>query len=110
MMNTAKKHDVFQAIADPTRREILKMLAGKELAITEITVRFPMSRTAVSKHLLILSEAGLVKNRKSGREKLYTLQAEPLSELDQWLSYFDQFWQNKISVLKHLVENEGQNS
>ncbi|UZJ77891.1 ArsR/SmtB family transcription factor [Fictibacillus sp. KU28468] len=106
MNASAKKHDVFQAIADPTRREILKLLAGKEFAITELSERFPMSRTAVSKHLLILSEAGLVKKRKSGREKLYTLQAEPLSELEQWLSYFEQFWQNKMSMLKTLVEKD----
>ncbi|RXZ00011.1 ArsR/SmtB family transcription factor [Fictibacillus sp. S7] len=106
MSTSPKKHDVFQAIADPTRREILKLLAGRELAVTEIAERFPMSRTAVSKHLLILDEAGLVLSRKTGREKRYTLQAEPLSELEQWLSYFEQFWQNKMSMLKHLAERK----
>lgn len=106
MTSSAKKYDVFQAIADPTRRAILKLLAGKELPITEIAGSFSMTRTAVSKHLLILEEAGLVTSRKAGREKRFTLQAEPLSELDQWLSYFEQYWQNKMSALKFLLEDE----
>lgn len=106
MTSSAKKHDVFQAIADPTRRAILKLLAGKELPVNEISGSFSMTRTAVSKHLLILEETGLVSSRKAGREKRYTLQAEPLSELDQWLSYFEQYWQNKMSALKFLLEDE----
>ena len=66
-----------------------------------------MSRTAVAKHLHILSEAKLVSGRKVGREKLYQLQPEPLEELKQWLSFYEQFWNNKLSILKHIVENEG---
>ncbi|MFE8700026.1 ArsR/SmtB family transcription factor [Cytobacillus sp. FJAT-54145] len=103
----AVKHDVFQAIADPTRREVLRILAKKELPISEITEHFPISRTAVAKHLNILSEANLVSGTKVGREKIYRLQPEPLTELKQWLSYFDQFWDNKLSMLKHMVEDEG---
>lgn len=106
---TAAKHDVFQAIADPTRREVLRLLANKELPISEITSHFPISRTAVVKHLHILSEANLVSGKKVGREKIYQLHPEPLKELKQWLSYYEQFWNNKLSILKHVVENEGEN-
>jgi DNA-binding transcriptional ArsR family regulator len=103
--SSAEKYDVFQAIADPTRREILRLLSEKELPITKITSYFPMSRTAVVKHLHILSDAKLVSGRKVGRERIYRLQPEPLVELKQWLSFYEQFWNNKLSMLKHLVEN-----
>jgi DNA-binding transcriptional ArsR family regulator len=103
---TAVKHDVFQAIADPTRRKVLGLLANKDLAISEITSHFPISRTAVAKHLHILSEANLVSGKKVGREKIYQLHPEPLTEVKQWLSYYEQFWDNKLSILKHIVEND----
>jgi DNA-binding transcriptional ArsR family regulator len=103
---TAVKHDVFQAIADPTRREVLRLLANKELPISKISEHFPISRTAVAKHLHILSEANLVSGNKIGREKIYRLHPEPLAEVQQWLSYYEQFWHNKLSILKHVVEND----
>ncbi|WP_426950673.1 ArsR/SmtB family transcription factor [Bacillus mycoides] len=106
MSSSAAKYDVFQAIADPTRREVLRLLSDKELPISKITDHFPMSRTAVVKHLHILSEANLVSGSKSGREKIYRLHPEPLEELQRWLSYYERFWDNKLSVLKHIVENE----
>lgn len=109
MSSTAEKYDVFQAIADPTRREVIKLLAEKELPISEITSHFPISRTAVTKHLHILSEAQLVSGRKEGRKKLYSLQPGPLKELKHWLSYYEQFWNNKLSMLKHIVESEEKN-
>ncbi|MEK3890315.1 ArsR/SmtB family transcription factor [Bacillus sp. FSL K6-3431] len=110
MSLSAVKHDVFQAIADPTRREVLRLLTEKELSIAEITSHFSISRTAVAKHLYILSEAELVSGRKVGREKLYQLHPEPLTELKQWLSFYEQFWNNKLSILKHVVEdNNGEN-
>ena len=108
MSASIQKHDVFQAIADPTRRDILRLLAEKELSILEITGHFPMSRTAIAKHLHILSEAELVSGRKVGREKRFRLQPESLDELKQWLSYFEQFWNNKLSMLKHIVENQNE--
>jgi DNA-binding transcriptional ArsR family regulator len=110
MSSSAEKHDVFQAIADPTRREVLRLLAEKELPISEITSHFTMSRTAVAKHLQILSEAELVSGRKVGREKRYKLQPESLQELKQWLSFYEQFWSNKLTKLKHVVENPEDNN
>jgi DNA-binding transcriptional ArsR family regulator len=105
-MTAAPKHDVFQAIADPTRRQLLRLLADEEMPVTAISRNFPMSRTAVSKHLRVLSEAGLVKEQKVGRETRYRLQPEPLLELKQWLSYYERFWDNKLTALKRFVEAE----
>ncbi|WP_202078784.1 ArsR/SmtB family transcription factor [Caldalkalibacillus salinus] len=99
-----QKHDVFQAIADPTRRKMLRMLAEKEQSVTHMSRQFPISRTAVSKHLRILAETQLVRAEKVGKEKRYTLQPEALQEVKEWLSYFEQFWDNKLAQLKHLVE------
>ncbi|XXM72153.1 ArsR/SmtB family transcription factor [Lysinibacillus sphaericus] len=101
----AAKHDVFQAIADPTRREMLRLLSEKDRPISDITSHFSISRTAVTKHLGILTEADLVSGKKVGREKIYSLHPEPLAELRDWLSYYERFWNNKLSMLKHLVED-----
>lgn len=106
MSSSAAKYDVFQAIADPTRREVLRLLADKEMPISQITSHFPISRTAIAKHLHILTEAELVSGRKVGREKIYRLHPEPLTELKQWLSFYERFWSNKLSILKHVVEQE----
>jgi DNA-binding transcriptional ArsR family regulator len=101
-----QKHDVFQAIADPTRRHLLQLLGDQEMPVTVISGHFPMSRTAVSKHLRILAEAGLVKERKVGRETRYRLEAEPLMELKRWLSFYERYWENKLNVLKRFVEQD----
>ncbi|WP_042166268.1 ArsR/SmtB family transcription factor [Paenibacillus gorillae] len=98
--------DVFQAIADPTRRSLLKLLVDQELPVNVISGHYPMSRTAVSKHLRILADAGLVKERKVGRETRYRLDAEPLRELKRWLAYYERFWENKLGALKRLVEED----
>lgn len=104
-MTAAPKYDVFQAIADPTRRKLLHLLAEeKELPVSAISSNFPMSRTAVSKHLHVLESAGLVSERKIGRETRYRLHAAPLRELKDWVAYYEQFWDNKLAILKHLVE------
>lgn len=103
-MSAAQKYDVFQAIADPSRRKMLKLLANEELPVTVISKHFPMSRTAVSKHLRILSESNLLSVEKVGREVRYKLKPDALLELKQWLSFYEQFWDNKMSMLKHYVE------
>lgn len=106
MSASSQKHDVFQAIADPTRRQVLNLLREQELPVTVISGHFPMSRTAVSKHLRILADAGLVKERKVGRETRYRLEAEPLMELKRWLSYYERYWENKLNALKRFVESD----
>lgn len=106
MAASSAKHDVFQAIADPTRRKLLKLLSKEEMPVTAISEHFPISRTAVSKHLRVLAEAGLVKERKAGRETRYKLEPEPLYELKDWLQYFELFWENKLSALRLFVESD----
>lgn len=98
------RHDVFQAIADPTRREVLRLLADREMSVGTISGHFPISRTAVSKHLRILADGGLVKQHKVGRETRYRLQPEPLLELKRWLAYYERFWDTKLAALRTLVE------
>jgi DNA-binding transcriptional ArsR family regulator len=104
MSAPAPRTDVFQAIADPTRRSLLRLLIDQEMPVTVITGHFPMTRTAVSKHLRILSDAGLVKGRKVGRETRYRLEPEPLLELKKWLAYYERFWENKMAALQRYVE------
>jgi len=103
---SAPRHDVFQAIADPTRRGLLRLLVDQELPVTVISGHFPMTRTAVSKHLRILADAGLVKERKVGRETRYRLDTDPLLELKRWLAFYERYWENKLELLKRYVESD----
>lgn len=99
--------DVFDAIADPTRRQLIRLLAeAEELPLHELTSHFPMGRTAVSKHLAILKEAGLVLDRKVGRETRYKLNASPLSEVQDWLAFYSKFWIANMLRLNQLLEEE----
>ncbi|MCG7335613.1 metalloregulator ArsR/SmtB family transcription factor [Sporosarcina sp. ACRSM] len=106
MAEEHQPYDVFQAIADPTRRKLLELLANDEMSISTISKHFPMSRTAVTKHLHVLESAGLVRSQKVGREKLYHLETKPLQKLQSWLEFFGPFWESKLSELKRVVENE----
>jgi len=100
------KQDVFQAISDPTRRKMLVLLANGEMPITAITTHFPLSRTAVNKHLYVLNDAGLVSKRKLGRETRYQLEAAPLVQIQDWLSFFEVYWDNRLLALKNIVEQD----
>ena len=98
----------LQALADPTRRQILDLLAQREMAAGEIARHFPqISRPAVSQHLAVLREAGLVSERQAGRFRLYRLEAEPLREIwEGWLIKYQRFWEDRLLDLKRLVESE----
>ncbi len=96
--------DVFAAIAEPTRREILSLLARQEMPVRALTEHFPISRPAVSKHLRVLREAGLVAETKVGRERRYRVRVERLREIRDWILYFDQFWPDALQALKTYVE------
>lgn len=99
--------DVFDAIADPTRRRLIQLLAqAEELPLHELTEPFQIGRTAVSKHLTILKEAGLVSDRKVGRETRYKLNAEPLREVQDWLAYYTKFWTANLLRLGQLLEED----
>lgn len=97
--------DIFFAIADPTRRAILHLLVAQPLPVKTLAEHFPVSRPAISKHLRVLRQVGLVDEQKIGRQRYYTIQPEPLREIQEWIGYFDTFWQTKLSALKtHLEE------
>lgn len=101
--------DVFSAIADPTRRRLLDMLAEvDELPLHELTDEFQMGRTGVSKHLAILNEAGLVEKRRVGRETRYQLNAAPLRQVQEWVSFYEQFWTRRLDLLKRVLEEENE--
>ncbi|MFD2043351.1 ArsR/SmtB family transcription factor [Ornithinibacillus salinisoli] len=107
MNDNNQERDVYVAIADPTRRKVLRLLAdAEELPLYEITAQFQMGRTAVSKHLAILKEAGLVADRKVGRETRYRLNAAPLREIKDWVTFYEKFWKDKVVLLKKLLEEE----
>ncbi|WP_214629470.1 ArsR/SmtB family transcription factor [Paenibacillus agaridevorans] len=99
--------DVFDAIADPTRRQLIRLLAETDdIPLHELTTQFNMGRTAVSKHLSILKEAGLVMDRKVGRETRFKLNPSPLREVQDWLSFYNKFWTANLLSLGFLLEEE----
>ena len=107
MSENNENRDVFDAVADPTRRRLIRLLSeAEELPLHELTPHFQMGRTAVSKHLTILKEAGLVIDRKVGRETRFRLDASPLQEIQDWVAYYTQFWSTNILRLKQLLEEE----
>ncbi|MBB3129862.1 DNA-binding transcriptional ArsR family regulator [Paenibacillus rhizosphaerae] len=107
MSENNENRDVFDAVADPTRRRLIRLLSeAEELPLHELTPHFQMGRTAVSKHLTILKEAGLVIDRKVGRETRFRLNATPLREIQDWVAYYTQFWSTNILRLKQLLKEE----
>jgi DNA-binding transcriptional ArsR family regulator len=101
------QHDVFQALADPTRRAILALLRQGSQPVGSIARDFPISRPAVSRHLRILREAELVTEIKVGRNRLYELNAGPLRSVDDWLAHYRHMWQHQLRNLKRYVEQKG---
>lgn len=99
--------DVFQALADPTRRSILQALGKKESSIRGIAEAFPKSRNAIVKHLAVLKAAALVEAFPQGRETVHRLLPGPLDDVKKWLGYFDGFWDDKLADLKRVAEAEG---
>ena len=91
--------DVFRAVADPTRRQLLDRLAAGGESMMKLAESFEMSLPAVSQHLKILREAGLVEERREGRLRIYTLVPGPLRELSDWVGHYEQFWQTRLRKL-----------
>lgn len=95
--------DVFAAISHPARRRMLDLLADSDLSVSTITTSFDMSRPAVSQHLRVLLDAGLVTERRHGRERRYQLVPENLAEVRDWIAHYDRFWDDRLLRLqKHL--------
>ena len=98
--------DVFAAVSDPTRRELLERLRldGPQ-PITRLAEQLPMSRQAVTKHLRVLEQAGLIVQQPRGRERLHALSGEPLKEVSDWLAPYEAEWDERIDRLKELLES-----
>jgi DNA-binding transcriptional ArsR family regulator len=99
------KVDVFQALADPTRRRILQILMKRECSIRSIGESFPQNRNAIVKHLAVLKAAALVEANPAGRETLHRLLPGPLDDVKKLLAYFDAFWDGKLADLKRAAES-----
>ena len=95
---------VFKAIADPTRREILRLLRGGGRTVGDVASNFRTSRPAISKHLRLLRSAGLVRTRKSGTARICELNAQPLRAVNDWLAGYAAFWDENLQALKQYVE------
>ena len=102
----AEIQSTFRALADPTRRHILKRLGDREMSIGEIAQGFDMTRAAVKKHLNVLEQGGLISVRPNGRERINTLEPEGLKAASNWINYFSGFWDNRLNNLKTVIERE----
>ncbi len=98
--------DVFQALSDPNRRQILNLLAKDSLTINSVAGNFKMSRPAVSKHIKILCSAGFISIEDIGRERYCILNQEGFRELQEWIGYFDNFWKTKLKKLENLLNKK----
>ncbi|ABQ05177.1 MULTISPECIES: ArsR/SmtB family transcription factor [Flavobacterium] len=99
------KRDIFQAIADPTRRAILVLISANALTPNAIAEQFNTTRQAVSKHIKILNECELLDEKKVGREIYYQLKIEKMKEVDQWLEQFKKIWESRFSQLDQVLMN-----
>lgn len=98
------KRDVFQGLADPTRREILNMIAHKALNVNSVAQNFDVSRTAIYKHLKILSECGLVVVQQQGRERFCEAQLEKLDEVSDWVEQYRKIWAQRFDSLDEYLK------
>jgi DNA-binding transcriptional ArsR family regulator len=98
--------DVFQVVADPSRRQMLMMLSKDSMTINALAENFDMSRPAVSKHIKILYGAGFISIKDIGRERHCTLKHDGFNELQQFINYFDKFWTIKLKKLEIILNNK----
>lgn len=97
------RRDVFQAIADPTRRAIIALIAMQAMTPNALAEHFETSRQAVSKHLQILTECQLVKQEQKGREIYYQLEVNKMKEIDKWLDQFRKIWEDRFNELDNVL-------
>jgi DNA-binding transcriptional ArsR family regulator len=99
---------VFAAVASPARRQLLGLLLEHgPLPVQDLAAHFAMRRPSVSEHLRVLKDAGLVSERRAGRQRYYHLEPHPLQELSQWLSPYERFWRHRLSGLRDLLDSGG---
>ena len=105
---TQQRLDAFQVIADPSRRQILKLLSKDSCTINSLAENFDMSRPAVSKHIKILYDGGFISIQDIGRERHCSLKQDGFNEVQEWIDYFDSFWNNKLKKLEALLNKKSQ--
>jgi DNA-binding transcriptional ArsR family regulator len=98
------RRDVFQAIADPTRRAIINMIAHQSLNLNSVAEQFDVSRPAISKHIKILTECGLIVIKQQGRERFCEAKLEQLNEVSDWVEQYKQFWNAKLDSLEMYLD------
>ncbi|BCY11629.1 helix-turn-helix transcriptional regulator [Actinoplanes sp. L3-i22] len=99
--------DVFTAIANPARREVLRLLRDEgPHPVAALAERFDMRRPSLSEHLRLLKDAGLVTERRAGRQRVYSLRAEPLNDLADWLAPYERFWRDRLHGLADFLETD----
>ena len=103
---TTQTFDVFQVIADPSRRQMLQLLSKDSMTINELAENFDMSRPAVSKHVKIMFGAGFISITDIGRERYCTLRQDGFDQLQDFINYFDKFWTGKLKKLETLLNNK----
>lgn len=103
MVNDNKDHlnEIFHALADSTRREMVHMMSQKERTVSELAEPFDMSLAAISKHLKVLERANLVERKVNGRTHLCRLNTESLSQATEWLRFYERFWSNRFDILEN---------
>jgi DNA-binding transcriptional ArsR family regulator len=100
------RRDVFQAIADPTRREIINMTSRQSLNLNAVAEKFHISRPAISKHIKILAECGLIVIKQTGRERYCKANLQSLHEVSQWVEQYKTFWTKKLDALENFLEKD----
>ena len=99
-------NDVFQLLAEPSRRQLLEALRHGERSVNELVDRTQMSQPSVSKQLRLLRDSGVVGLRKAGRRHLYSIQGRPLREAAEWLSYYERFWEEGLSRMDEILQED----
>ena len=100
------RRDVFQAIADPTRREIINIVARQSLNLNAVAENFKISRPAISRHIKILTECGLVVIKQEGRERYCEANLKSLNQVSQWIEQYRVFWTSKLDALSEFLDKE----
>jgi DNA-binding transcriptional ArsR family regulator len=100
------RRDVFQAIADPTRREIINVLAQQSMNLNNVADKFEVSRPAISKHIKILTQCGLITIKQIGRERYCEVKLQKLNEVSRWIEQYRVFWNKKLDALEDFLANE----
>lgn len=108
MLSSNEQSEVFRALSDPTRRALLDLLREKDANVSDLVSAFDVSQSAISQHLKVLRDAGLVNERKDGRNRIYMLDPVPLAAAYDWFEHYTRFWEDRLTGLgRHLRKKHG---